>query len=241
MTDEKQAGSPENLGGGAASLLDQHKELSTGGKASRGPRGPYRKTRERGAAPAAGPAPAGTPVVPPAAALPNLMASATGLFFATHAAMFDDEDWLVGDAAKKEMGDILSWMLADDFYKIGGVGKYVTGTVLFLGLYSMQAFKTAGKRRARINEARRRAGLPPLPGSVRPVAPGTAVAPPAAPAPAQPPIPQAPETPRAAPPAEMPVIGPQREQGVVDISPGKFGPLVAPPDGFEAPEPPPQA
>lgn len=221
MGDESTASNPatKNLGGGAASLLEQHSGISKG--AGRGPRGPYRKTKDRQGAPAgaAPSAPSGM-ALPPSVALPEVMASATGLFYASHAALFDDEDWLVADPVKKEVGNIMAWMLADDFYKVGGVGKYVVGGVMFLSVYAMQAQKTAKTRRARLDDARRRQGLPPLAGGARPSAPPAAVMPPA-------PMPQAPPSPAEA-------------AATLDITPGEHGPLVTPPPGFGAPETPPQ-
>lgn len=87
--------------------------------------------------------------LPPSTSLSEVMGSATGIFYGTMAALYDDEDWLVTDTVKKEMGNVLSWMLADDFYKVGGIGKYVVGSIMCMGVFATQAAKTGAKRRAR--------------------------------------------------------------------------------------------
>lgn len=139
--------------GAADRLLSAHKEAAEAPvKRGRG-RPPGSKTRPQSEAPASAPA---SSFLPPATSLSEVMGSGTGIFYATLASLYDDEDWLVTDTVKKEMGNILSWMLADDFYKIGGLGKYIVGSVMFLSVFSIQASKTAKTRRARRLEAQRR-------------------------------------------------------------------------------------
>lgn len=148
------ANAPLDNGADAASrLLESHKQLTESGEAKRGrgrPPGSKNKTSGQQSAPPT----TGANYLPPTSTLPQVMASATGLFYTLHAAFSGDEDWMVTDAIKREMGDILAWMLADDFYKVGGLGKYVVGGIMFMGVYAAQAVKTAPKRLAKINASR---------------------------------------------------------------------------------------
>lgn len=144
-------------------LLASHSQATANPvKRGRG-RPPGSKTRKPDDTPAPAPATAG--YLPPQTSLTEVMASGTGLFYSALASLYDDEDWLLSDTVKKEMGNVLSWMLADDFYKMGGIGKYVTGSILFLSVFTIQAAKTAKNRRARkLEEAAKRNRGSNLPG-----------------------------------------------------------------------------
>lgn len=152
--EQSAAPNPESSGS-ADRLLAAHAEATQNPvKRGRG-RPPGSKSHAQSSAPPSASA-APPAFLPPQTSLSQVMGAGTGTFYALLASLYDDENWLVSDTIKKEMGDILSWMLADDFYKMGGVGKYVTGTFLFMGVLAIQAQKTAPTRRARRLEAQAR-------------------------------------------------------------------------------------
>ena len=143
-------------------LLAAHAELSQNAKPGYSRNGkkigrPSKNPGEKPPASTSNGTPTGSPggfSLPPQTALSDVMGSGAALFFEAHAAILDDEAWLIPDSTKKELGNLLSWALADDVYKLGGWGKYLMAGIGFMGVYAVQARKTSAKRKARIAQKR---------------------------------------------------------------------------------------